>query len=365
VINLLSTTNQLNNLDLEAATDLLPETSQAIDINSEFSEFLDTEISLELPEMVEGLEIGDLSAPQLLQAEDLEDNTEHLLPPFAAKVAGMTEDFRVTDEELAAMTDTPLNGPSELLAKLVPPTTGVLEETRIRTDSAIVKLAPVTQGDKELSGVAINNDDSLLFDKVVNDSDIIKSREISAIQLTENTAQQVKSDLLNLRVENQSNLNIAQHGVTNNQTHQSSAPANLSVNVPINNPAWGENMAGKISWMIMENQHSAKISVNPAELGPIDVKIKMDNDQATISIMAQHAEVRDAIEQSLSRLREMLSQNGINLGDSHVSANGDESDTQSTHSADTEFSGQNEIQTEDESISLVSRISRSLIDQFV
>ena len=62
-----------------------------------------------------------------------------------------------------------------------------------------------------------------------------------------------------------------------------------------------------------------KININPPELGPIEVRISLKNDQANVNFYAQHGEVRDAIEEAFPRLRDMLSQNGLNLEDSNVS----------------------------------------------
>jgi len=51
---------------------------------------------------------------------------------------------------------------------------------------------------------------------------------------------------------------------------------------------------------------AAEIKLNPAHLGPISVRIDVNQDQATIMFTAQHADVKEAIEASIPKLREML-----------------------------------------------------------
>ncbi|MDQ3268060.1 MAG: flagellar hook-length control protein FliK, partial [Pseudomonadota bacterium] len=52
---------------------------------------------------------------------------------------------------------------------------------------------------------------------------------------------------------------------------------------------------------------------------PLDVLIKVNGDQATALFTSSHVVVRDAIEQALPKLREMLADNGIMLSNATVS----------------------------------------------
>ena len=55
------------------------------------------------------------------------------------------------------------------------------------------------------------------------------------------------------------------------------------------------------------------------ELGPVDVRINVNGEQANIQFTSQHAAVREALESSVGRLREMLESSGLNLADVGVS----------------------------------------------
>lgn len=84
-------------------------------------------------------------------------------------------------------------------------------------------------------------------------------------------------------------------------------------------PAWGDEFSQKITWMATQQNQSAELHLNPPQLGPLDVSIKMNGDQATATFTSPHAAVRDAIEQAMPKLREMLADSGITLGNAMVS----------------------------------------------
>jgi flagellar hook-length control protein FliK len=98
-------------------------------------------------------------------------------------------------------------------------------------------------------------------------------------------------------------------------------------------PDWNKDLGERIVWMAGKNLSAAEIKLNPQHLGPISVRIEMNNDQATIAFTAQHAAVREAIEASLPKLREMMSHQQLNLVDINVSQNAssDHNQSQSRH----------------------------------
>ena len=63
----------------------------------------------------------------------------------------------------------------------------------------------------------------------------------------------------------------------------------------------------------------AQIKLNPAQLGPMEVRIQMQHDQASIQFTSAHAVVRDALEAALPRLRDMFESAGVQLVNVDVS----------------------------------------------
>jgi flagellar hook-length control protein FliK len=73
-------------------------------------------------------------------------------------------------------------------------------------------------------------------------------------------------------------------------------------------------------WMAGRQLQVAELSLNPPELGPLQVTLTISNDQANAQFVSQHAAVREAIESAMPRLRDMLAAGGITLGNASVSA---------------------------------------------
>lgn len=93
----------------------------------------------------------------------------------------------------------------------------------------------------------------------------------------------------------------------------------MQVNTPVTQAAWGEEFSQKITWLTTQKNQSAELHLNPPQLGPLDVVIKVNGDQATAMFSSPHAAVREAIEQALPKLREMMADSGIMLGNAMVS----------------------------------------------
>lgn len=93
----------------------------------------------------------------------------------------------------------------------------------------------------------------------------------------------------------------------------------LRLNTPLTNRSWGEDLGQKIVWMVARGAQTAELHLNPPLLGPLDVVLNVSGDQATALFASPHESVRLAVEQALPKLREMLADNGITLGNTTVS----------------------------------------------
>jgi flagellar hook-length control protein FliK len=79
-----------------------------------------------------------------------------------------------------------------------------------------------------------------------------------------------------------------------------------------------DGFGARIVWMAEQRVGHAEIRLNPEHLGPIEVRVQMDGTQVSAEFQSGHAGVRQAIEASLPRLREMLGQQGLQLGQTDV-----------------------------------------------
>lgn len=108
---------------------------------------------------------------------------------------------------------------------------------------------------------------------------------------------------------------IQAHTQLNNRT----ADNVQTINAPLDSNGWSDEFSQKISWMATQRHQVAELHLNPPNLGPLDVVLKISDHQATALFTSAHGAVRDAIEVALPRLREMLADNGIALGNATVS----------------------------------------------
>ncbi|MGD3044883.1 flagellar hook-length control protein FliK [Xanthomonas oryzae] len=77
-------------------------------------------------------------------------------------------------------------------------------------------------------------------------------------------------------------------------------------------------IGARMSWLADQKIGHAHIKVTPNEMGPVEVRLHLDGDKVNASFTAANADTRQALEQSLPRLREMLGQNGFQLGQADV-----------------------------------------------
>lgn len=83
--------------------------------------------------------------------------------------------------------------------------------------------------------------------------------------------------------------------------------------MPVENQQWSSQLGQKLSWMVQNGIVRADLRLNPAELGPVNVRVESGDDGARVMFVAHHAQTKDAIEQASSRLRDLFSSEGLDL----------------------------------------------------
>lgn len=85
---------------------------------------------------------------------------------------------------------------------------------------------------------------------------------------------------------------------------------------------FAETVGGRLLWMAEQKIGHAHIRISPAELGPIEIRMRLDGERVHADFSSGQAEVRQALESSLPKLREMLASQGFTLGQSDVGHHG-------------------------------------------
>ena len=94
----------------------------------------------------------------------------------------------------------------------------------------------------------------------------------------------------------------------------------LQMQQPMHQPGWDNELGNRVVWMTRNELQGAELRLNPPHLGPLEVKISIHHDSASLSFVAQHVQARDAIEAALPRLREMMAEQGF--AKTHVDVSG-------------------------------------------
>jgi flagellar hook-length control protein FliK len=66
-------------------------------------------------------------------------------------------------------------------------------------------------------------------------------------------------------------------------------------------------------WMVGNQLQQASVHITPRHLGPIDIQVSIQNDQTSVSFLAQNAAVKEALEAAIPRLREMFADSNLQL----------------------------------------------------
>ncbi len=96
-------------------------------------------------------------------------------------------------------------------------------------------------------------------------------------------------------------------------------PQSLPLQHAPQDPGFSGELANRLQVFARNGVQEATLQLHPAELGRLQVSITTDGDQARVVFVADNAAARDAIEQSMPRLRELLAQSGLQLAHSDVS----------------------------------------------
>lgn len=145
--------------------------------------------------------------------------------------------------------------------------------------------------------------------------------ELPAGEFSEQLAQGLGENKAEIRSEVlDSRLNALNQAVTQQSAMAQRAPAVVPGQpVAINQNGWSEAVVDRVMWLSSQNLKSAEIQLDPQELGRLEVRIHMNQDQTQVTFASPNAGVRDALEGQMHRLRDMFNQQGMTQLDVNVS----------------------------------------------
>jgi len=127
-----------------------------------------------------------------------------------------------------------------------------------------------------------------------------------ATQAAKDFAEQSSINILNPSV----NMDAIQSQKSNIQLHQET--------IAIFRKDFTEAVKDKIMLMISQKLQQFDITLDPPELGNMQVRVNLQGEQAVVNFMVQNQQAKEALEQNMHKLRDMLAEQGVDVGDANV-----------------------------------------------
>lgn len=126
---------------------------------------------------------------------------------------------------------------------------------------------------------------------------------------------------------------------------------------------WTPALGGRILAMVADGIQEARIHLDPPELGSLEIRMRIQNDQATIQVQVQSPQVRDILESHAQRLRDALAEQGLQLAGFDVSEQSQQGFAGQSNSSD--WDGNDELVEDDQAEAPASqRVHNGLLDTF-
>ena len=152
--------------------------------------------------------------------------------------------------------------------------------------------------------------------------------------------------------------------------HKLDLAAAFPAPVPLPSPRFAEEVGARLQWIAEQQGGEATLRISPDGLGPVEIRLRLDGDRVELGFTATQQDTRQALQDALPKLREMLAQQGLQLGHADVgqkhaqSSNEDASKTAKGFAGDDEGDGIVLAAPAREANVLVGRSGRGMLDLY-
>jgi flagellar hook-length control protein FliK len=91
------------------------------------------------------------------------------------------------------------------------------------------------------------------------------------------------------------------------------APWQAELKAAVGSKEFAPALGSQLNVMVRDGVEHAHLKLNPADLGPIEVRIRLDGTQAQVDFSAAHAATRQALQEAVPALAGALRENGLTL----------------------------------------------------
>jgi len=288
---------------------------------------------------------GDLAKPVNAKVSPQNNETEALntVKPIKTSVTDNTTDVSKPGDKVAEQADVFSSATNKLqqeqLANSTPRqdnervTTGSVtaQDTKERQINVATKQAVETKTDSELTRASDESELMTEEQKTVAESDMKSASQLtntiprgevgtridsSHTQVQPSQYQQYQQsgdDVERLTKQAQAQTNA----VSQNQAINGTDKLASSI-ININDKNFADKVKEKVMIMVSQRLQSVDIQLDPPELGNVHVRVNLQGEQAMVNFVVQQQNTKDALEQHMGKLKDMLEESGIDLGQSDV-----------------------------------------------
>ncbi len=128
--------------------------------------------------------------------------------------------------------------------------------------------------------------------------------------------------------------------------------AHAALEPEVGSPAWKQALSHQLTSFTRNGVHHAELRLHPEELGPLQISLRLHQDQAQLHFVTDHHQVRAALEAAMPHLRSSLAEAGIQLDQGSVGSEapswGATADSGSGHASHSQQEGESAQHAEPE-----------------
>jgi flagellar hook-length control protein FliK len=145
--------------------------------------------------------------------------------------------------------------------------------------------------------------------------------------------------------------------------------APVLTNAPVAMPAepdagFDDSFGARIGWMAEQRIGHAQIRVSPDHVGPIDVRLQLDGSRVSAEFVSANADVRQALEASVGRLRDLLDQQGLQLAHTDIGSGQSGTSGERAASGSTDAPGSGDGGGISDNLPAPALMRRGLLDEY-
>jgi flagellar hook-length control protein FliK len=264
----------------------------------------------------------------------------------SAKMANVTPQKMANDVNLQNLTASELEAMSAETADRFLGSESMLHPLRSKKSGAI-ELLPASQNIAPL-----------------NSPNAMETKVSLALALNEDPTTQSMGDLIDVQAMEKDEVDTKLNTLERKQDDQ-------TLKLSKGQQAWGDAITARITMNAAQDVKQVTIHLDPPELGTLELKLHVKDDQQTlVQVNVQHPQVKEALESSAHRLREMLADHGLELSEFDVQTDSDRreqlaDDSDKNDQGQSQNSDTSPQSDEEMSIEIPKAKNNNLLDTFV